>query len=80
MDDLLNALENNSGEDLLVPYSQIATLFPSQEPHQDSFDYKVIDIKSLRSWAESNGWSVTTAPDQTPPNAPASPPIRFRRI
>jgi hypothetical protein len=76
---LLEALESHGGNDVVIPYSDIARLFPSSNPHPDSFDYNAIDQEQLKCWASENGFEVSTVPDQAPENAKSSPPIRFRR-
>jgi len=76
---LLKAIEEHGGNDVVIPYWDIARLFPSSDPHPDSFDYKSIDQKSLMEWASDNGFEVSTVPDQAPANAKSSPPIRFKR-
>ena len=76
-DALLKAIEQHGGNDVVIPYWDIACLFPSTEPHPDSFNYKVIDQRSLKEWASDNGFDVSTVPDQAPDNAKSSPPIRF---
>lgn len=77
---LLNAIAEHGGTDVVIPYWDIARLFPSSEPHPDSFDYKVIDHHTLEDWASSNGFKVTTVPEQAPDNAKSSPPVRFIKI
>lgn len=79
-DKLLKAIEEHGGTDIVIPYSDIARLFPSSEPHIDSFDYKKIDYHSLKEWASSNGFKVTTVPEQAPENSKSSPPIRFIKM
>lgn len=78
-DILLKSIEEHGGNDVVIPYWDIARLFPSSEPHPDSFDYKVIDDKSLKEWAANNGFEVSTVPEQALENAKSSPPIRFRK-
>lgn len=57
-DELERALENHGGNDVVVPYENVALAFPSNEPSPRSFDYPLIDQKRLISWAESKGWKV----------------------
>ncbi len=78
-DTLLKAIEGHGGNDVVIPYWDIARLFPSTDPHPDSFDYKAIDQQSLKKWASDNGYEVSTVPDQAPDNAKSSPPIRFKK-
>lgn len=78
-DNLLKAIEKHGGTDVVIPYWDIARLFPSSDPHPDSFDYKVIDHNSLKEWASNNGFEVNTVPEQVPENAKSSPPIRFKK-
>ncbi|WOA31786.1 hypothetical protein [Alloalcanivorax xenomutans] len=79
MDEILkNALSEHGGEDVVIPYSQVAKIFPSEIPHPDSFDYKMIDEARLLDWAKNNSWEVQKLPDQAV--SPNSPPIRFSRV
>ncbi len=79
MDEILkNALEEHGGSDVVIPYSQVAQVFPSDTPHPDSFEYKVIDEDRLLSWARENSWKVEKVPAQAV--SKNSPPIRFIRI
>lgn len=75
---LKNALEEHGGSDVVIPYSQVAQVFPSDIPHPDSFEYKLIDENRLLSWAQENSWKVEKVLDQ--PALKNSPPIRFTRI
>jgi hypothetical protein len=79
-DKLLTAIEENGGTDVVIQYWDIARLFPSDVPHPDSFDYKVIDHHSLKEWAASNGFKVMTVPERAPDHAKHSPPVRFIKI
>lgn len=74
---LLKAIEEHGGDDVIIPYRDIALLFPSSEPHPDSFEYKSIDEKSFLKWAKDNSFSVNKTPEQAPKGAENSPPIRF---
>ncbi|MCG7972048.1 MAG: hypothetical protein JBO36_15470 [Candidatus Thiodiazotropha taylori] len=79
-DKLLTAIEENGGTDVVIQYWDIARLFPSDVPHPDSFDYREIDHHALKEWAASNGFKVTTVPEQAPDHAKLSPPVRFLKI
>lgn len=79
-DKLLTAIEESGGTDVVIPYLDIARLFPSDDPHPDSFDYKVIDHHALKEWVANHGFKVTTVPEQTPDHAKSSPPVRFMKI
>lgn len=79
MDEILkNALEEHGGTDVVIPYSQVAWVFPSEVPHPDSFEYKVIDENRLLSWARKNSWKVEKIPTQA--GSKNSPLIRFTQI
>lgn len=75
---LKNALEEHGGDDVIISYSQVAQVFPSDTPHHDSFEYKVIDEDKLLLWAKENSWRVEKVPAQA--TLKGSPPIRFTRI
>ena len=47
-DILRKAIEEHGGTEVVVPYWDIARLFPSSDPYPDSFDYKAIDHKPLK--------------------------------
>lgn len=79
-DKLLDTIKQNGGTDVIIRYSDIARLFPSDDPHPDSFDYKVIDHLALKQWAAKNGFKVSTVLDQAPEHARSSPPVRFIKI
>jgi len=36
---LKKAPEDHGGDDVIIPYSQVARQFPSDVPHPDSFEY-----------------------------------------
>jgi hypothetical protein len=76
-DKLLTAIEDSGGTDVVIPYWDIARLFPSEDPHPDSFEYKKIDHHALKEWAAANGFEVMTIPEQAPKHAKLSPPVRF---
>lgn len=75
---LKKALEECGEADVIIPYSQVAQVFPSDTPHPNSFEYKIIDEGKLLSWAKENSWKVEKVPDQAA--SKNSPPIRFTRI
>ncbi|HEY7884918.1 MAG TPA: hypothetical protein VIC08_08245 [Cellvibrionaceae bacterium] len=79
MDEILKkAFDEHGGTDVVIPYGQVAQVFPSDIPHPDSFEYKVIDDDKLLSWARENSWKVEKVPAQAV--SKNSPPIRFTRI
>lgn len=78
LDILLESIIKYDGDDIVIPYWQIAHLFPTDNPHPDSMDYKSIDQDALKTWASENGFIVSMLPDQAPENAKNSPPIRFK--
>ncbi|MDC0660924.1 hypothetical protein [Marinobacter sp. SS21] len=79
MEESLKAeLEKHGGDDVTVSYADIAKIFPSDIPHPDSFEYKVIDEERLLSWAMAHSWKVEKVPNQAA--LKNSPPIRFTRI
>ena len=77
---LLEAIKKHGGDDVVIPYRDIARLFPSVEPHPDSFEYKSVNKETLLQWATDNGFEVSILADQAPENAPNSPPFRFRKL
>lgn len=77
---LLESLEAHGADDVVIPYRQVAQLFPSNDPHPSSFDYKLIDFESLSVWAESNGWEIISAPESSDSTNSYSFPVRFRRL
>ena len=79
-DALLDAIVKHNGNDVSIPYWDIARLFPSNNPHPDSFEYKSVDQDALKKWATENGFIVSMLSEQAPENAQSSPPIRFRKI
>jgi hypothetical protein len=79
-DKLLNAIMEHGGNDVVISYQDIALMFPSADPHPDSFEYKIIDHQLLREWASNNGFEVSTVPERAPENAKHSPPVRFIKI
>ena len=79
-DPLLAAIKEHGGDDVVIPYWDIARLFPSVEPHLDSFEYKSVDKEELLQWAADNRFEVSILADQAPENAPKSPPYRFRKL
>ncbi len=80
MDDFLDLLEQHGGDDIVISYADVSNFFPTDNPHEDSFDYNCIDHRSLFEWADENGWKVTPLSDEAPDNAPHSPPVRFQKL
>ena len=77
-DELSKALEEHGGSDVVIPYHQVADVFPSNVPHPDSFDYKEIDEGRLLSWAQDNSWKVAKVSEQA--TTRNSPSIRFTKL
>lgn len=77
---LINKLEGHDGDDVVIPYMQIARLFPSNEPHPSGFDLNLIDHETLVTACSSHGWEATAAHELDGSNAPYDFPVRFRRI
>lgn len=65
--------------DRVVDYGDVARAFPAG-PHSNYFELNAIDFDSLKSWANANGWNVTTAPECTHPEQQTIPKIRFTKI
>ena len=74
-----DALSRHQGNDLVVPYQQVASAFPASEPNPHFFDEPLIDRDALLAWAQANGWDVSTAPELAQDIHSPMPPIRFRR-
>lgn len=64
--------------DLLAKYFDVSQAFPGG-PHEKSFDYKAIDFKALKQWADKNNWLVATAPEKTHETQQSTPMIRFTK-
>lgn len=76
---LAGALNDYAGNDVVVPYGQVALAFPSSEPNPSSFDNPLIDHHQLRKWASSQGWQVRRAPEMAAEENTETPPVRFTR-
>lgn len=78
-DQLAIALDKHGGNDLMVPYAQVALAFPSSNPHEASFDHPMIEDNMLKHWASEHGWRVQLATGNTGEADKYSPPVRFTR-
>ncbi|MCT2532878.1 hypothetical protein N2488_06730 [SAR92 clade bacterium H231] len=78
--ELLASLMAHGGDDVVIPYIQVAKIFPSNIPHPHTFDYKLIDDSSLLMWGAKNGWSITMSTEPSSSPIDKSPDIRFRRL
>ena len=76
---LERGLGSHGGNDLIVPYAEVAMAFPSAEPNPLSFEAPLIDREKLRAWAEMHGWVVKPAPEARPQGDTGHPPVRFVR-
>jgi hypothetical protein len=77
--ELEHILKQSKEKDIVILYSKVALAFPTNNPHNKTFDYPVIDEKRLKNWCEKQGWDVRTAPEMTPEAEHGSPLIRFTR-
>ena len=76
---LERALNVHGGDDVVVPYGQVALAFPSSEPNPLSFNNPLIEYDQLRQWALSQGWQVRPAPEMAAEEGTGYPPVRFTR-
>jgi hypothetical protein len=76
---LKRELDAHGGDDVVVPYGQVALAFPSSEPNPLSFDSPLIDHGQLRQWALSEGWLVRPAPEMAAEESNGNPPVRFTK-
>lgn len=74
------AMNSQSGTDVVVPYSQVANAFSSDDPHPYSFDEKLIDKEKLLQWGKENGWEIKAAPELQDNGRPFAFPVRFIKI
>ncbi|MGI1678679.1 MAG: hypothetical protein K6L75_08115 [Cellvibrionaceae bacterium] len=79
MSDILSkALKEHGSDDVTISYQDVAKAFPSEDPHPDSFDHKLIDENQFLAWAKENLWEVKKLPEEA--ENKNSPPIRFTKI
>ncbi len=76
---LVKALEDHGGTDIEISYKDVAYIFPSSNPHPDSFGYKSIDNEALLEWGNANDWVITKLTEKAPIDAKQSPPLRFTK-
>ena len=73
-------INSQSSIDIVVPYSQVANAFPSDDPHPYSFDEKLIDKDKLFQWGKENGWEIKAAPELQESDSPFAFPVRLIKI
>lgn len=74
------ALVNQTGDDVVIPYEQVALAFPSQRPNPKSFDYPLIEHEQLVAWASARNWQVRPATEMSVPDEIGYLPVRFTRL
>ena len=79
-EEIERALDAHGGNDVVIPYPDVARAFPSDDPNPNSFHDPLIDREEFKSWALQSGWLVRPAPDMSDPERPNEPPIRFTKI
>lgn len=62
-----------------VPYGDVARAFPSQDPHERTFDFNLIDDATFLPWAKSRGWKAIVS-QETSAGETSFPLILFTRL
>ncbi len=70
-------LHKKGGEDVWIPYHQVARAFPDREPHPAFFDHPKLDGTALLQWAAEKGWVVESITEGIPKSLENMPPVRF---
>ncbi len=72
-------LEQEKSYQAQVPYGDVARAFPSQDPHERTFDFNLIDDATFLPWAKSRGWKAIVN-QETSTGETSFPLILFTRI
>ena len=78
--ELERAIDSHGGNDVVVPYRQVALAFPSTQPNPRSFHDRLVDQDRLKKWAATRRWQVKLAPEMAQPDSDDLPPVRFIKI
>ena len=78
--ELERAILAHGGDDIVVPYDQVARAFPSTQPNSHSFHEPLLNHDQLKQWAAAAKWQVRPAPEMAPPGNDDQPPVRFTKI
>lgn len=79
-DALLKKIERIGEDDIQIDYKSVALAFPSSTPHASHFEYPRIDEQNLFQWGNSNGWTISAAPENATDEDKYSFPVRFTKI
>ena len=72
-------LQQEKSNQLTAPYGDIAKAFPSQDPHERTFDFNLIDDANFLPWAKVRGWKAIIS-QETSTGETSFPLILFTRI
>lgn len=64
---LIDELNRYDGNNMLIPYWQVALYFPSDEPHPDYVDRKRVDDEALQAFGVEHGYEISPLNDKIPP-------------
>jgi hypothetical protein len=71
-------LQQEKSNQLQVSYGDVARAFPSQNPHERTFDFDLIDDTTFLPWANSRGWKAIES-QETSIGETSFPVILFTR-
>ena len=71
-------LKQEKSNQLQVSYGDVARAFPSQDPHERTFAFNLIDDATFLPWTNSRGWKAIVS-QETSTGETSFPLILFTR-